>query len=98
MSAVATSVLGLATMPDATLAEAVGLPVQGNMRRLCKFCHATLSHTLVDLGMQPLSNALRKPEQADAMEPFYPLRELVCENCLLVQAPDFEAADHIFSA
>src|SRR5690606_40422020 len=63
-----------------------------------KVCHSALAHTLVDPGMQPLSNALRMPEQADMMEPFYPLRALVCGECLLVQAPDFETPDHIFSA
>ena len=94
MSAVAVPDLSF----PASLPEAGGRRAQGAMRRLCKFCHAGLSHTLVDLGMQPLSNALRRPEQADAMEPFYPLRALVCENCLLVQAPDFETPDHIFSA
>jgi hypothetical protein len=94
MSAVAVPDLSF----PASLPEAGGRWAQGAMRRLCKFCHASLSHTLVDLGMQPLSNALRRPEQADAMEPFYPLRALVCEKCLLVQAPDFETPDHIFSA
>jgi len=78
--------------------DAAGTPLRDATRRLCKFCHAPLSHRLVDLGMQPLSNALRRPDQADAMEPFYPLRALVCARCLLVQAPDFEAAEDIFSA
>lgn len=83
------------SMPEAGSVEK---SLQGAGRRLCKFCHSPLSHTLVDLGMQPLSNALRKPEQADMMEPFFPLRAMVCGNCLLVQAPDFETPDHIFSA
>jgi hypothetical protein len=31
------------------------------------------------------------------MEPFYPLRALVCEECLLVQLEEFESAEAIFS-
>lgn len=87
-----------ATGAEARLAEPAGAMSASSPHRRCKFCHSPLSHTLVDLGMQPLSNALRRPEQADAMEPFYPLRALVCENCFLVQAPDFETADNIFTA
>jgi SAM-dependent methyltransferase len=99
MSVVAPESIGrLLADPDAAVSPDLQLGVPGTLVRRCKFCHATLSRTVVDLGMQPLSNALRKPAQADAMEPFYPLRALVCEQCLLVQAPDFEAADHIFSA
>ncbi|MCO5119349.1 MAG: class I SAM-dependent methyltransferase [Burkholderiaceae bacterium] len=98
MSAVVVPESSFPAIAVAPTTEVVGVPLQAAGRRLCKFCHSTLSHTLVDLGMQPLSNALRRPEQADAMEPFYPLRALVCEKCLLVQAPDFEAAENIFSA
>lgn len=96
MSAVVMPDLGIPGTPSE--AGSGEKPLQDVARRLCKFCHSALSHTLVDLGMQPLSNALRKPEQADMMEPFYPLRALVCGKCLLVQAPDFETPDHIFSA
>ncbi|MGL6071287.1 hypothetical protein [Craterilacuibacter sp.] len=39
------------------------------------------------MGMQPLSNALRKEAQSNDMERYYPLGALVCENCLLIQAP-----------
>ena len=31
------------------------------------------------------------------MEPFYPLRALVCERCFLVQLEEFESPEHIFS-
>jgi hypothetical protein len=37
------------------------------------------------------------PERANAMEPFYPLRALVCQECLLVQLEEFETAEAIFS-
>jgi hypothetical protein len=47
--------------------------------------------------MQPLSNAIRELAQVDGVERFYPLRAVVCEKCLLVQAPNYEAANEIFS-
>jgi hypothetical protein len=47
--------------------------------------------------MQPLSNAIRDLAVVDSVEPFYPLRAVVCEKCLLVQAPNGGTADEIFS-
>jgi SAM-dependent methyltransferase len=54
-------------------------------------------HTFADLGMSPLANSFLTAEQANAMEPFYPLRAYVCEACFLVQLEQFETPDHIFS-
>ncbi len=53
---------------------------------------------MADLGMQPLSNALREARQLNSVERFYPLKALVCEDCFLVQAPNYESAEEIFSA
>ena len=47
--------------------------------------------------MSPLANSYLTAEQANAMEPFYPLRAYVCSQCLLVQLEQFETPDHIFS-
>jgi len=47
--------------------------------------------------MSPLANSYLTPEQANAMEPFYPLRVLVCRACFLVQLEAYESAAHIFS-
>ena len=63
----------------------------------CRFCGAPLEHVFCDLGMSPLANSYLQPEQANAMEPFYPLRALVCSQCFLVQLEEFETAEHIFS-
>jgi SAM-dependent methyltransferase len=49
-----------------------------------------------DLGMSPLANAYTRPEDGQRMEPFYPLRALVCESCFLVQLEEFETAEAIF--
>jgi SAM-dependent methyltransferase len=63
----------------------------------CRFCGTPLEHVFCDLGMSPLANSYLPPERANAMEPFYPLRTLVCSNCFLVQLEEFESPEHIFS-
>jgi 2-polyprenyl-3-methyl-5-hydroxy-6-metoxy-1,4-benzoquinol methylase len=47
--------------------------------------------------MSPLSNAYLSPESLQKMEPFYPLNAYVCEKCFLVQLPEFESPQNIFS-
>jgi SAM-dependent methyltransferase len=56
-----------------------------------------LEAIFADLGMSPLANSYLSPEQANAMEPYYPLRALVCGNCFLVQLEEFETPERIFS-
>ena len=63
----------------------------------CRFCHTPLSHVFADLGMSPLANAYLREDELDQMEPFYPLRALVCDQCFLVQLEDYETPDVIFS-
>ncbi|MGP0050360.1 MAG: methyltransferase domain-containing protein [Solirubrobacteraceae bacterium] len=63
----------------------------------CRFCGAPLEVLFADLGMSPLANSYLTDEQANAMEPFYPLRAFVCSRCFLVQLEDFETPDHIFT-
>ena len=50
-----------------------------------------------DLGMSPLANSYLPPERVNGMEPFYPLRALVCGKCFLVQLEEFETPERIFS-
>jgi SAM-dependent methyltransferase len=63
----------------------------------CRFCGAPVEAVFADLGMSPLANSYLPPERANAMEPFYPLRALVCGECFLVQLEQFETPEHIFS-
>ncbi|MDD8051057.1 MAG: class I SAM-dependent methyltransferase [Verrucomicrobiota bacterium] len=63
----------------------------------CRFCNTPLQHTFVDLGMSPISNAYLKPDQGQEMERFYPLHVRVCHNCFLVQLPEFQSPQEIFS-
>ncbi len=62
----------------------------------CRFCAAPLDVVFADLGMSPLANSYLTPEQGNGMEPFYPLRALVCDRCRLVQLEEFQTPEHIF--
>jgi SAM-dependent methyltransferase len=63
----------------------------------CRFCATPLEAVFADLGMSPLANSYLAPEQGNRMEPFYPLRALVCSRCFLVQLEEYESPHHIFS-
>ena len=66
------------------------------MTSTCRFCSSPLAAVFADLGMSPLANSFLSAAQANGMEPFYPLRALVCEQCFLVQLEEFETPQHIF--
>jgi hypothetical protein len=63
----------------------------------CLNCSAPLSHTFVDLGTSPLCESYLSAEQLEGPEPFYPLKVLLCTECLLVQLPAYVSGEHIFS-
>jgi 2-polyprenyl-3-methyl-5-hydroxy-6-metoxy-1,4-benzoquinol methylase len=63
----------------------------------CRFCGAPVEAVFADLGMSPLANDYLPAERVNAMEPFYPLRALVCARCFLVQLEEFETPEQIFS-
>jgi len=62
----------------------------------CRLCGAALGHTFVNLGMSPLCESYLPPDQLDSMEPFFPLRVLVCDRCFLVQLRAYVSPDQIF--
>lgn len=64
---------------------------------LCRFCNNRLSYTFLDLGMSPLSNAYITQEKSQQAELFYPLHAYVCDNCFLVQLPQVQTSENIFS-
>jgi hypothetical protein len=47
--------------------------------------------------MSPLCESYLTAEKVDAPETFYPLRVLLCHECLLVQLPAYVSGEHIFS-
>jgi SAM-dependent methyltransferase len=63
----------------------------------CRFCGTQLEHVFADLGMSPLANSFLSEEELGQMEPFYPLRALVCHECFLAQLEDYKTPDAIFS-
>jgi 2-polyprenyl-3-methyl-5-hydroxy-6-metoxy-1,4-benzoquinol methylase len=67
------------------------------MTTQCRFCETPLKAVFADLGMSPLANSYLTPDQGNRMEPFYPLRALVCDRCFLVQLEEYESPSSIFS-
>ena len=67
--------------------------------RTCRFCHAPVSLSLVDLGATPLANSYLPPGDPAALkaERRYPLHVMVCESCWLAQTTETPPADAIFS-
>ena len=63
----------------------------------CRFCKCDINHIFVDLGTSPLSNAFLKEENLEEAEKVFPLKVFVCEKCFLVQLPEFETPENIFS-
>jgi SAM-dependent methyltransferase len=63
----------------------------------CRHCAGDLEVSFCDLGMSPFSNAFLAAQEIDRVERFYPLHALVCGQCYLVQLPEFESPDQIFS-
>ncbi len=64
---------------------------------VCRFCGATLAHTLVDLGMSPLCESYVPADRLMRMEPFYPLHVYICDQCFLAQLEQFVSAAEIFT-
>ena len=62
----------------------------------CRFCGAPLRDTFVDLGPQPLCESYVAADDAERMEPFYPLHVRICRSCLLVQLPALVDREAIF--
>jgi 2-polyprenyl-3-methyl-5-hydroxy-6-metoxy-1,4-benzoquinol methylase len=62
----------------------------------CRFCNYEIKSVFVDLGISPLSNSFLKYENLEDSEKKFPLKVFVCENCFLVQLPEFETPENIF--
>lgn len=62
----------------------------------CRHCGSTLDAVFCDLGMQPLANGLLTAEQVEGPQRYYPLRPMVCRECLLVQLPNIVQPEEMF--
>jgi 2-polyprenyl-3-methyl-5-hydroxy-6-metoxy-1,4-benzoquinol methylase len=63
----------------------------------CRFCNAPLTHMFADLGSSPIANNILSPNNLLRSERFYPLGVYVCDSCFLVQLPEYEDPEHIFT-
>ena len=63
----------------------------------CRFCENILKYSFVDLGTSPLSNSYLNEQDIQKMEPFFPLHVYICEACYLVQLPEVQNHEYIFS-
>ncbi len=64
----------------------------------CRHCEKQLTHTFVDLGFAPPSNAYLTEAELNKPEKYYPLKVKVCNHCWLVQTEDYAQADELFSS
>jgi len=64
----------------------------------CRHCEKPLTHTFVDLGFAPPSNAYLTETDLNKPEKYYPLKVKVCDCCWLVQTEDYAQADELFSS
>jgi SAM-dependent methyltransferase len=62
----------------------------------CRSCGHRLSQVFVDLGASPLCQKHLEPAQLSEMEPFYPLRVFVCDECFLVQVGESASPEALF--
>ena len=85
-----------ASAGDAVAFEPAPMVTVRPRRGACRFCNSPKLHTVVDLGMSPLCENFLRAEQLNEMEPFYPLKALVCEECFLVQVEEFVSGREIF--
>jgi len=89
--------IGLESSPTHNIAGPEGSHSQSTMNfGSCRFCGSILRTLFCDLGVSPLSNAYLTVKQLDQMEPHYPLRAYICENCFLGQVQAFESPENIF--
>jgi SAM-dependent methyltransferase len=64
--------------------------------RACLGCAAALDDPFLDLGAQPLANALLRPEDAARPEPRFPLAVAYCARCHLVQLTETAPPEALF--
>ena len=63
----------------------------------CRACGQGGLEPVLELGTQPLANALRRPDQLAEPEPRFPLDLALCRSCSLLQILDSVPPEAIFS-
>jgi SAM-dependent methyltransferase len=86
------------TAGEETTGEAAAIAEQPSLPGMtCRLCGHIADRLLVDLGMSPLCESFLSADQLNQMEPFYPLRVLLCPNCFLVQLAEYVRSSDIFT-
>lgn len=67
------------------------------MLATCRLCSASLGDVFADLGTTPLANSYLRQDQLPDVEPYYPLRAVMCPRCFLVQLDTIVNSRHLFS-
>jgi hypothetical protein len=78
--------------------EPLSPTAQASLAKLpaCRHCGTALHLVLADLGTSPLANDYVAADRRGSMEPFYPLKVLVCTECRLAQTYDLIPDGHLF--
>lgn len=63
----------------------------------CRSCGGSHLNLVLDLGCQPIANALREPDEVDQPEAKFPLEVAFCHQCSLLQVLETIPADTLFS-
>ncbi len=64
----------------------------------CRHCNNLLTHTFIDLGFAPPSNAYLSEKDLNSSEIYFPLKIKVCDNCWLVQTEDCVDSKSLFTS
>ncbi len=62
----------------------------------CRSCGCPDLPVILDLGLQPIANALVKPEDVGKPEPKYPLEVAFCTQCTLLQVTETIPPEELF--
>lgn len=63
----------------------------------CRICETRLTNQFLDLGFSPLANSYVNKKNYFKEENYFPLKVFFCKKCKLVQLPEHEKPDKIFS-
>lgn len=64
----------------------------------CRSCDHGRLRIVLDLGRQPIANALLEPEDLDRPEPTFPLEVMFCDDCGLLQVSETIPPEVLFGA
>lgn len=84
-------------MPEGSGRAGAGVAPPAERLTGCRSCGAPGLEPVLELGLQPLANALRARAELDDPEPRYPLDLVLCRSCTLLQILDSVPPELLFS-